>query len=52
MRYTPKDPGARRPPPARLGYVQPDGLVVPPGVGDAQAIIDRAQLGRPTAPFR
>ena len=31
---------------AWLGYVQPDGLVVSaPALVDAQAIIDRAQLG-------
>ncbi|HEV2247236.1 MAG TPA: DNA methyltransferase [Terriglobia bacterium] len=43
--HTPKDP-ALADHLAWLGYVQPDGLVVSaPALVDAQAIIDRAQLG-------
>ena len=43
--HPPKDP-ALADHLAWLGYVQPDGLVVSaPALVDAQAIIDRAQLG-------
>ena len=45
MPFTPKDP-ALADHLAWLGYVQPEGLVVSaPALVDAQAIIDRAQLG-------